>query len=168
MLIQPEFVPVEAHDRLLDVLTDPTSVVPWYYIDRSSGQDSGAATLEHDYGFYHLAYNEGRVTSDLFDLLLPLLSRLPMSELIRVRFGMQTNVGQEGQHGWHTDFTSPHWTCLWYVGDSDGDTLFDVDGEVQRIPHTRNLSVTFDGMTPHCSSAPVKHSRRLAVNVNYR
>ncbi len=162
-----DFATDEAHDKLLGWMDDTERPVPWYWLPSASGKDS--ATVPFEYGFYHVAYRNNMIMSPLFDLALPILERIEAKEIMRVRFGMQTNIGTEGHHGIHTDMDEPHETLLYYLGDSDGDTLFFQGGEIAlRNPHTRNQAVIFGGDVPHASSPPIKHARRLTVNVNYR
>ena len=70
----------------------------------------------------------------------------------------------------HTDLHYPHWVCLYYVTDSDGDTiLFESDAktELTRITPKKGRVVFFDGSIPHCSTKPSK-STRVIVNFDFK
>ena len=69
----------------------------------------------------------------------------------------------------HNDFQFPHWVCLYYVTDSEGDTiLFDKDKktEIKRISPKKGRIAFFDGSIPHCSSRP-KDTTRIILNIDF-
>jgi hypothetical protein len=58
-------------------------------------------------------------------------------------------------------------SLLYYVMDSDGDTLFFDDDKktvVDRITPQENKAVWFDSKTWHCSSPPIENKRRVVIN----
>lgn len=68
----------------------------------------------------------------------------------------------------HVDMPGPHLVCLYYINDSDGDTLlFDKDYKtvIQSVTPKKNRAVLFDGSIPHCSSSPTI-GKRCVVNFN--
>jgi len=77
----------------------------------------------------------------------------------------------------HTDYTYPHMTMIYYVSDSDGDTIFfnekhtvTIDNSKktisQRITPKKNKCIIFDGLQYHTGSVP-KNSHRMFVNINF-
>ncbi len=69
----------------------------------------------------------------------------------------------------HTDFDFPHWVCLYYVTDSEGDTILfknDKKTEIQRISPKKGRLAFFDGSIPHCSSRP-KDTTRIILNIDF-
>ena len=68
----------------------------------------------------------------------------------------------------HVDLNFPHLVCLYYVNDSDGDTiLFDNNNnEIQRVTPKKGRIVLFDGSIKHCSSSPSKIHRAI-VNFDF-
>jgi len=68
----------------------------------------------------------------------------------------------------HVDRRSEHVVCLYYVNDSDGDTvLFNGDTEevIQRVTPKRGRVVLFDGGTYHASGKPTVNCRAV-INLN--
>lgn len=68
-----------------------------------------------------------------------------------------------------------HWVFLYYINDSDGDTLFfknekEIVGEenevLERITPKQNRAVLFDGSLLHAASNPAKNNMRIVMNVD--
>jgi hypothetical protein len=68
----------------------------------------------------------------------------------------------------HLDFPFSHWVGLYYINDSDGDTIFfdDDENEIKRVTPKKGQMVFFDGSIKHCSSPPTK-THRAIVNFNF-
>ena len=60
-------------------------------------------------------------------------------------------------------------TALYYVNDSDGDTVFfdDTYNIVQRIKPEKGKGVIFDNLIYHASTCPQVHNTRMVINFNY-
>jgi len=69
----------------------------------------------------------------------------------------------------HHDQSSPHLVCLYYINDSDGDTILfedDKKTEIQRVSPKKGRLVCFDGSIPHCGSTS-KTNTRATLNFNF-
>jgi hypothetical protein len=96
---------------------------------------------------------------------------LHIDKLIQVRPFIQLPVVEKFRtehNNIHLDQQFPHVVCVYYVNDSDGDTLiFDKDRRVtQRIQPKKGQAVFFNGMLEHASSCP-KENLRMIVNYNF-
>jgi hypothetical protein len=71
-------------------------------------------------------------------------------------------------HNKHVDQQYNHLVALYYINDSDGDTIFfDGDDIIHREPVKRGKLVVFNGHNKfHSSSSPSKNIR-MTLNVNY-
>ena len=69
----------------------------------------------------------------------------------------------------HIDTPDDHYVCLYYINDSEGDTvIFDDDGEeLQRITPKKGRIVFFEGSMYHCSSRPETKTRAI-LNFNFQ
>ena len=74
----------------------------------------------------------------------------------------------ENFHYIHNDLPEPHWVCLYYVNDSDGDTIFfdDDENEIKRVSPKKGRIAFFDGSIKHCTSTPSKN-KRVVLNFNF-
>jgi hypothetical protein len=79
--------------------------------------------------------------------------------------------------GPHTDYSNPHMVMIYYVSDSDGDTIIfnekhtgTIDNSKktisQRITPKKNKCIIFDGLQYHAGSIP-KNSHRMFININF-
>jgi hypothetical protein len=68
----------------------------------------------------------------------------------------------------HTDQDSPHLVFLYYVNDSDGDTIFyDSNQDIlKRVSPKKGRIILFNGLIPHSGSSPSK-STRILININF-
>ena len=68
----------------------------------------------------------------------------------------------------HIDQSFPHWVCLYYINDSDGDTVFfdKNNKEIKRVSPKKGRIAFFDGSIYHCGSTP-SNIPRAVVNYNF-
>ena len=69
----------------------------------------------------------------------------------------------------HVDMPFNHWVFLYYVNDSDGDTVFFKDDgktELKRVTPKKGRGVFFNGLIKHCSTRPSK-SHRCIFNYGF-
>ena len=85
----------------------------------------------------------------------------------------------EGVDTPHLDRTTPHWSFIYYVEDSDGDTIiydyksknendipyFEDVKELKRIKPKQGTIVAFDGLYWHTAEQPTKN-KRCIINFN--
>ena len=149
---------------------------PWYYTN-----DVANGPLGKDYapGFSHF-FKEESPTSfphssqyELFylNILYRLANKINMfvEHVHRGRLFLHLPSPSPTPDGIHTDLPFPHLVCLYYVTDSDGDTILykdDKKTELQRITPKKGRVVFFDGSIPHCSSKPSQNTR-VIVNFDF-
>ena len=91
-----------------------------------------------------------------------------IADIFRAKAICQVPPPTPGPNIIHTDFDIPHLVLLYYVHDSDGDTiLFDEnDNEIKRVTPKKGRAIFFDGNIRHCSSSPTKGLRSI-LNFNF-
>jgi hypothetical protein len=167
---------------------------PWYYTDNLSyGNETEMLNrwlksdpkIKDTFGFTHIARDQLDVDSPYFELLKPIAYFLEerlqetVNNVYRLRavmtckdqtFGNYYNVP-------HVDIPQPHRTMVYYVNDSDGDTVIfkerwfgKNDYSVKNIETTvtpkANRAVIFDGLRYHTGSVPTGNNRVL-ININF-
>ena len=164
---------------------------PWSIVHESLNNNT-----QFSAGFSHLALNDGPVNPKGFTATPIASSLVPISyimgdilgksikKLLRIRVGLllpTTNVSNMprlnftlGGDDAHVDFMMPHYTGLYYVNDSDGDTI--VYNEKQQSTEYTELTRSspekgkifiFDGEHYHASSKPINSYARIVLTYNF-
>jgi hypothetical protein len=130
-------------------------------------------------------HTEGIVDVANFNFLLPLTylisekSNIEYESILAARTFLQVPSNYEENHGpFHVDFKYPHIVFLYYVNDSDGDTLISKkrydfvhqtiseieDSEIiEKITPKKGRAVIFDGLLYHSGGIP-KNKPRCVIN----
>ena len=59
-------------------------------------------------------------------------------------------------------------SLLYYVNDSDGDTIImGEDNHIERVTPKANRMITFNGKHLHTGHSPQQHKCRILINANY-
>jgi hypothetical protein len=181
MKVVDNFLPPAYEDAIEGVLL--SADFPWYLNARTSvvnyyedGKTADAPQFTH--GFY----DNNQIWSAHFNLVSILEQRLAAAknmntmDPLRIKANLNTpfNNYPEGYHyPIHTDFPNMegYITCIYYVNDSDGDTLFfkpDGKTEIARVTPKKGRFVYFDGSIPHSGHPPKIHSYRCLINLNFK
>lgn len=166
---------------------------PWSIVHESL--DNGT---QFSAGFSHLAINDGPINPK-GTTATPVVSRLlPISyvmgeilgksvkKILRIRAGLllpSNNVTRDrtpevsftlGGDDAHVDFMMPHYTGLYYVNDSDGDTIVYNEKqqsteytEMTRSSPEKGKIFIFDGEHFHASSKPTNSYARIVLTYNF-
>jgi len=165
---------------------------PWGYNttlsygdERDSKFSSNDQKIKDTDGFIHPLFYDGRKISNYADLVRPLIwfmeekTKIPVKEVIRMRavfvnknqsFGNFYNVP-------HVDDEHPHKTMIYYVNDSDGDTVifkerfsgilnFNKKTIEKTVEPKKGKAVVFDGLRYHTGSVPTI-GHRVLININF-
>ena len=184
------FLPEGYHNHLLNLMTK-SETFAWSYRPNISLHDKENDSL-HDYGFNHILDDKSPYHLLFYPLLLQGLDvaktmKLAISKIKRARADMTTYSGKEHTHPPHVDFTDmPHISCVYYVNDSDGDTIlyneeydFSWRGidtyddkiknltELYRCSPKANRAFFFNGLNLHTGQSPSKNKIRTIINLNY-
>ena len=92
-----------------------------------------------------------------------------VKNVIQARIFLHMPSPNPGLDTIHTDMDFNHWVFLYYVNDSDGDTVFfkdDEKTEIKRVTPKKGRGVFFDGSIKHCSTRPSK-SHRCIFNYGF-
>jgi len=117
--------------------------------------------------FVHPFYNKYRIVSHYFDMLVPLLNKLNIFSLLRIKANMTVRTLTHVEHGMHVDFINKNCkikTGIFYVNSNNGYSKFENGEKIQSI---ENQFVEFDSHIKHTGSSSTDHDRRMVINFNY-
>tara|TARA_A100001035_G_C27531318_1_gene385365 strand:+ start:48 stop:626 length:579 start_codon:yes stop_codon:yes gene_type:complete len=177
-----DFLTKSYHEEILKLMSSFN--FPWYWQDNITLKE-GSKNL-NKYGFSHIFWTQEAgqrnsiETLFLKSALLQMLDVTECNSIVRSRADMTTYVGKEFIHDPHIDFDFPHIASIYYVNDSDGDTIFynqktydtnQIDNldlqEYKRVTPKANRLVIFEGDIVHTGSSPVNSKKRILINSNF-
>ena len=74
------------------------------------------------------------------------------------------------KHDIHVDIPLKHITCIFYINNSDGNTIiYDYNKTIiiKEIEPVENRLLIFDGNLPHTGHSPSKNKFRILINMNF-
>lgn len=167
---------------------------PWYYNPSLVSPDQEfLQRADNHQGFNHFFLEQGKPSAyfeSLYPLALSITSHpcIVSNNLVRMRANLTLNsAGSSLQHHLpHIDMWSPHWVAIYYVNDSDGDTVIfnetnddydsgpsDVNKILsgnftikRRVTPKKGKVLIFEGKYYHTSSWPTVNKCRSVININ--
>ena len=113
--------------------------------------------VDMDYAFFYL--------QPLYLLINYLNLTLDKIIVSRLFFQIPSNI--DFRLDPHVDMPDPHLVCLYYINDSDGDTIFfNGENEIKRVSPKKGRIVFFDGSIKHSAGIP-KNSPRFILNTSF-
>ena len=158
-------------DELLDIVTDAS--FDWHYLEDVTHEIEDG-TRNNTPGFINLLVNDnGKQRSGKEHMFTaPLDEYLNRTNqkivaLHRMRLGFLLNNSTYDHNNKHVDYTFPHKVALYYLNDSDGDTILWDDEVETRVTPRKGRMCVFDGAIPHASSCPKEYSTRIVLTYNF-
>ena len=189
-MIEKFYVSDDVANNIENVLLND-DYFPWFFhsttvrtdeeIKKSTNVDSSQLT--------HIFYQNGKINSNYFKNVIKVLqhSKLPLSKIDCVRIKANLNFPLNYQKNLnsvhqsvHIDAPENHKSFLYYVNDSDGDTvIFNektmdpvLNGEElsvkKRIKSKRGRFVMFNQDYLHAGMPPTKSDYRVVINFNFK
>lgn len=180
--IVDNFIKVRSQNRLERMLLN--GEFPYYYVPESVATDGDYKDSVMEIGdnivntpqFCHM-FVQGNEISNYFTTVAPISYKLLDTfdgdyMLTRCKVNLNfIDVRLEGKHHVpHIDlFQENQITAIYYVNDSDGDTLFfNRQGEiVERVTPKKGRMVWWEGIKFHAKCSPTKTNERVVINFNY-
>ena len=116
-----------------------------------------------DFYFHHMIYEDFRPTSDAFSLVGPIINKLEIKSLLRIKVNMYTRTEEIIKHNMHRDFHFEHKGAILSLNTCDGGTWI----EDKFVKSEENQIVLFDPSKPHCSTSCTNEQVRVNINFNY-
>lgn len=154
------FLPKDEFKKIQDILTG--FYFPWFYNDYVNNQQDDKKNFQ----FIHLFYNKFR-TSDSFPLLEPLILKLNMDSIARIKANLLVKTETKQIFGFHNDFPWKYKynTAIFYINTNNGKTIFKHNN--REIKSRENRVVIFDGRLKHAGTTCTDAKNRIVINLNY-
>ena len=163
-------------------------IFPWFYSKGITTREDGLYQMIHiiylpskptdllgkkylsPYRIIKTPWNEDILVGEVID---PLIGKLPIKHLIRIKANLLTKTHQHRQSDYHTDFENPVTeqsnfgklkTAIYYVNSNNGYTIFKNGAKVDSVA---NRMVTFDHDLEHASVTQTDTDSRVVINFNY-
>jgi len=115
--------------------------------------------------FVHGLYRGAMPQSRLFECIVPVLDKLNVAAIIKIKANLNQRTSEIIEHGYHTDQRYPHSkTAIFYLNTCDGYTSFENEGIVESV---ENRIVIFDSNKKHTGTSLTNDPRRIVININY-
>lgn len=173
--IYDDIIPSHLQDYIeFLVMKEGMNIIPFNFV---RGMTDYKEESSNDYGWVHrlsLCEEGDKFFSDYAATIHQILyyftfyKKLNISQILASRIFLQTPSLNPGVQKPHIDTTNPHLVCLYYINDSDGDTIFyDGGKEIKRASPKKGRIVFFDGLIKHSGSRP-KNNHRAIINFNFK
>ena len=122
--------------------------------------------LSEDTIFYmvHKIYDFNIPMSNAYNNLIPLLDKLKMKALVRIKANLYPNTEMIHEHPMHEDYDYCHSAAIFSLNTCDGYTKLK-DGT--KIGSVANRILFFDAGEAHCSTTTTNVKARFNLNINY-
>jgi len=134
---------------------------PWYF--------QPTINLNHSYDdldcyFTHNIFNQELGRSSSFDLVAPILNKLNIKSLIRVKCNLYPRTDNVNINKPHTDFNFKHKGAIFYINTNDGGTIMKDKSKVDSV---ENRLLIFEPHHEHSSTTTSNKKCRININFNY-
>ena len=133
---------------------------PWFYQENVTSEDK-----EEDAMYYtHVFYDNCKINSDFFDVTTPILNKLDIKALIRIKGNMYPNLNIKKQNQVHRDYDYQHKGAIFYLNTNNGQTVLQNQIKIDSIENRILLFNPYDlHYSNHCTDKKV----RVNININY-
>ena len=151
----------EEADRVENDMIHP--MFPWYYHNIITHWDHEMKDPKKHFQFVHSFFFENEITSKYYLIIKPIVEKLEVKSLIRVKANCITLTDERVLHGFHTDYDD-NVTSIYYVNDNDGYTEFETGEKIESV---KNRMVIFDSNIKHRGTSQTDKQVRVNINFNY-
>ena len=184
------FLSLEQVFSVEQAVTKNNNNIIWHASESTAGinqylklKNSNMTISEDEQSVHMASFNKNRI-SDIHDFGVDILNTfakkhgIEVKEILRIKANILSKTYKQNHiHPPHIDMTTPHMVLLYYVNDSDGDTIIfhqkhssDQDPVLtvnKSISPKAGSAIMFDGLTYHSSSSPQYTEERIVININF-
>jgi len=157
--IVDNFLDKESFDEIKTIIE--SDYFPWYWNDQVTFKGSN----DFPYYYTHRLYENNAIQSSFYQKLIsPILEKLEVKAIIRIKVNQYTNVNQFIENENHIDYPFEHKGAILYLNTNNGYTILEDGAKIESI---ENRLLKFEPHKTHRSTHCTDTKRRLNINVNY-
>jgi hypothetical protein len=157
MKVIKNFLEKEEFKNIYNLLTDLN--FPWYFQDGVNRKNDGHKQM------CHIFVRESEINSHFIEVLNPLIKKLNIKNLIRLKSNLLFKTNKIIEHGFHVDLKDKICkTAVYYINTNNGYTKFE---NKKIIKSEENKIVIFKSDLKHTGSTCTDNDIRLVININY-
>lgn len=147
----------------------------WYYSNSTVTKDYLYKTKNtvDSFQFIHLFADNFKINSNYFGIIEKLIeeTKIKIKRLRRAKANLNVLNPKQNLKQYqppHTDVDEPNWySLLYYVNDSDGDTLFFNKNNkiIKKIKPKKGKAILFKSNILHAAQNPKKSLKRIVINI---
>ena len=159
MKIIDNLIDDKSHKNLSETMLEGGEF-PWYYNPvKSSIED------DENFQFTHFFFKEQKICTSHWKLIVPIIQKLEVKELIRIKANMTPRKTTNFKYPMHTDTElKSHKTSVFYVNTNNGGTIFQ---NGKKTKSKANRLVEFDSHQSHAGVDCTDQKVRVVINFNY-
>ena len=188
-----DFVPLKIQNKYIELLD--SEEIAWFFMKdlvvKENNIDFKNENITDTFAMVHTLFDSKGINSNFYSLFSSILNffcvkeKVKIKDMIRVRIRrtFQTkNHSREKYNVPHIDVKDhlPYKTLLYYVDDSDGDSVFfkntvsdnillDTDAVIdKKISPKKGRAVYFDGDIYHSGNCPIDFNKRTVINFDFK
>jgi|TARA_A100000172_G_C3039196_1_gene109752 hypothetical protein len=163
--IKNNFLEIDIFNQIKKTIFDQGDqpFFPWYLQDYKVNKNDNHVQLTHVF------YFKNEINSNYFDVIKPILNKLNIKNLVKIKANVTLKQNEIKPYGYHTDFNKPENedmnTAIFYFHTTNGPTFFKDNPQVDCI---ENTMVAFPASLEHTGSTHTNNLFRGVLNINWR
>lgn len=149
----------------------PSRKLKWIISEKNSVETEDPINFQdttdlYNYHFVHMFYyNKEHFVSDEFNSIVPIIQRMNVSALVKVKANLQPATPKTVLHPFHIDIQKFNGrTAIYYVNSNDGFTMTEYGHKIESVA---NRLVIFNSKMKHAGSTCTDKRFRCVINFNY-
>jgi len=178
-----QVVDQEYQKKIYDLVTDIE--FPWHFMEDTTTERANGTHADTP-AFANLVYHPNNKENPYAEFFVPLLnsiaekSNLKVHSVLRMRLGFLLNTKYAFPsipyvaNTAHRDFDQDHYVAVYYVNESDGETVIYHETEpsekyrpMHKSMPEQGKALVFNGWHFHASTCPKMFTKRIALTINF-
>ena len=165
--VKNNFLNKKDFDHIKDVML--SSKFPWYY-NKTKVDEEDRDDL-YNYQLTHIFFRDGSANSSAYDLLEPVLKKLKVKEVIRIKANLVPRTSRIHKFEKHADQDYNCKGAILYINSNNGQTIFEEgrkDSQNKHVKSKENTIVLFNANQMHQGTTCTNEKIRVLINFNYQ